>query len=127
MSQLTKTGRIFDDGPAPARRMVRADDHDGVTLTFDRRRTPRRTVCGGAMAVFASGHGAGTVARVELVDASWNGLGLVSPVAVEPGASVSVLPEHAMSPRQTGIVVRCDKTDTGYRLGLQCRIQRAAA
>lgn len=99
------------------------------TLKFhnERRRAPRRRVSGAAMAVFATGKAAGTLTRVDLLDASYTGLGFMSPVSVEPGTSVSVIPEHAMSPRQVGIVIRCEQTDDGYRLGVQCRAQKAAA
>jgi hypothetical protein len=104
-----------------------ASAHAQLKLQHERRKVPRREVKGGAMAVFSSGRGAGTLARVELLDASWTGLGVVSPMEVEPGTSVSVIPEHAMSPRQIGIVVRCEKFEDGWRLGLQCRTQKAVA
>ena len=42
------------------------------------------------MAVFATGKAAGTLTRVDLLDASYTGLGFMSPVSVEPGTSVSV-------------------------------------
>ncbi len=132
-------GHIFDDGgvsqPIAAdcttadttiTRQV-ASDNAQLKIQRDRRKVPRREVKGGAMAVFSSGRGAGTLARVELLDASWTGLGVVSPMEVEPGTAVSVIPEHAMSPRQIGIVVRCEKFNDGWRLGLQCRTQRAVA
>jgi hypothetical protein len=96
-------------------------------LPSERRKLPRRTVSGHAMAVFASGRGAGTLSRVQLVDASWTGMGLKTTTPVEPGTSVSVIPEHAMSPRQVGIVVRCEPTESGYSVGLMCRTQRAVA
>ena len=99
----------------------------------ERRRAPRRRVSGAAMAVFATGKAAGTLTRVDLLDASYTGLGIVSPVEVEPGTSCSIIPEHAMSPRQIGIVIRCERHDdedtglAGYRLGVQCRAQKAVA
>lgn len=131
---------IFDDGgmsepstadfttqPAPSVTRQVASDNAQLKIQRDRRKVPRREVKGGAMAVFSSGRGAGTLARVELLDASWTGLGVVSPMEVEPGTAVSVIPEHAMSPRQIGIVVRCEKFNDGWRLGLQCRTQKAVA
>ncbi|GDX98126.1 hypothetical protein LBMAG48_05300 [Phycisphaerae bacterium] len=134
-------GHIFDDGGmsepaaiefAAARAAWQTAGHavgetTELKLAHERRKVPRRAVKGGAMAVFSAGKGAGTLARVELLDASWTGLGVASPVEVEPGTAVSVIPEHAMSPRQIGIVVRCEKMDEGWRLGLQCRTQRAVA
>ncbi|MFN5946244.1 MAG: hypothetical protein ACK5ZG_11595 [Phycisphaerae bacterium] len=134
-------GHIFDNGGVsepyttdfaatdPAPRVTRqvANDNAQLRLQHERRKVPRREIKGGAMAVFSSGRGAGTLARVELLDASWTGLGVVSPIEVEPGTAVSVIPEHAMSPRQIGIVVRCEKFNDGWRLGLQCRTQKAVA
>ncbi|GEM_PF-846372 len=105
------------------------DDIEPSVLSFprERRKLPRRVVKGNAMAIFASGRGAGTLTRVELLDASWTGLGLKSTMVVEPGTSVSVIPEHAMSPRHVGIVVRCEAVEGGYHVGLMCRVQRAVA
>jgi hypothetical protein len=97
------------------------------TLTFDRRGIPRRPIAGRAMAVFTSTNGAGTLVRVELLDASWQGIGVRSPVPVAPGASVSLTPEDAMWPRQIGIVVCCEKNGDGFRLGLRSRLAQAAA
>jgi hypothetical protein len=98
------------------------------TLEHDRRRVPRRPMNGGAMAVFSTGIGAGTLVRADLVDASWTGIGLRSPIAVEPGACVSLIPDDPMWPRQTGIVVRCDADDAGgYRIGLLSKQRKAVA
>lgn len=94
----------------------------------ERRKTPRRVMNGGAMAVFSTGIGAGTLVRVEVLDASWTGIGLRCPVEVAPGASVSIVPDDALWPRQTGIVVRCEPdAQGGYRVGLLSRKQKAAA
>lgn len=112
-----------------AARESSADEGDSGTLKLpsERRKLPRRTVSGHAMAVFANGRGAGTLSRVELVDASWTGMGLKTNAPVEPGTSVSIIPEHAMSPRQVGIVVRCEAMESGYSVGLMCRTQKAVA
>src|SRR5262245_54723593 len=93
----------------------------------DRRKLPRRQVTGGAMAVITSGPGPGQIARIELVDASWSGLGVHSPIAVDPGACISIVPEHTMMARHTGIVVRCSTDGDGYRLGVRCRVAKAVA
>lgn len=94
---------------------------------FDRRALPRRPIAGHAMAVFSTGSTAGRLARVKLTDASWSGIGLTSSEPVELGASVSLTPEDAMWPRQVGVVVRCEKTEDGYGIGLLSRQARAAA
>jgi hypothetical protein len=110
--------------------------NDGVALAGDsqislqpeRRKIPRRQIKGGAMAVFSGGPTVGRVTRVELVDASWKGIGIKSPTPAELGAGVSLVPEDAMWPRQTGVVVRCERDDDGwYRLGLSSRATKAAA
>lgn len=79
------------------------------------------------MAVFTDGPGAGRLVRVRLADASWNGLGVSSDLPVEVGSCVSIMPEHSMMPRQTGVVVRCDANGNGYDIGIRCRAARAAA
>jgi hypothetical protein len=99
-----------------------------ITVQSERRKIPRRPIKGHAMAVFSGGPTVGTLTRVELVDASWLGIGVKSPVPVELGAGVSLVPEDSMWPRQTGIVVRCEEGDDGmYHLGLRSKLNRAAA
>jgi hypothetical protein len=109
-------------------RYVADPGNQDTASQHDRRRAPRREMKGGAMAVFSTCLGAGTLVRVDLMDASWTGIGVRSPVAVEPGASVSIVPDDAMWPRQTGIVVRCEADEEGgYRVGLLSRRRRAVA
>lgn len=101
---------------------------EGMTLQGDRRKLPRRVMGGGGMAVFSDGIGAGTLARVGVVDASWTGIGVTSPVAASPGTSVSLVPDSLMWPRQTGIVVRCEADGQGgYRIGILSKRKMAAA
>lgn len=101
---------------------------DGTrTLTFDRRKLPRRPIGGGAMAVFSSGPGPSRLGRVELIDASWTGIGVRSGFEVEVGSAVSLVPEDAMRPRAVGIVVRCVSTDKGFHLGIVSRLSQAVA
>jgi hypothetical protein len=98
-----------------------------LSLNPDRRNLPRRPIHGHAMGVFSFGPTAAKLLRVALVDASWTGIGLTSPEPIEVGSSVALTPEDAMWPRQTGIVVRCDAAEDGYRVGLLSRQQRAVA
>lgn len=98
------------------------------TIEMERRKTPRRPINSGAMAVFSSQPGAGTLARVDVIDASWTGIGVRSPIAVDRGSSVSLVPESPAWPRQIGVVVRCEPDDEGgYRLGILSKRQRAVA
>jgi hypothetical protein len=100
---------------------------EAPTFRFDRRRVPRRPMNGAAMAIFSGGVGAGTLARVELIDASWTGIGVMSDAPVEIGASCSLTPESPMWPRQIGIVVRCERDGDRYRIGLRSRTNSVAA
>lgn len=109
-------------------RLAHAEVETDTNTQTDRRRTPRRQMQGGAMAVFSTGLGAGMLVRVSLLDASWTGIGVRSPVAVEPGACVSLVPDDAMWPRQTGLVVRCEPdSEGGYRVGLLSKRSKAVA
>lgn len=110
----TSPGVVFnEEPPAP--------------IAFDRRRLPRKQMSGFAMTVFSFGFAAGTVARVELVDGSHTGLGIKSPVPVEPGAAFSMVPEDRLMPRQVGIAVRCELVDGEYHVGLRMRRSSMAA
>jgi len=98
-----------------------------LTMTDDRRNLPRRPIKGYAMAVFSTGPVSTKIARVELVDASWTGIGVKTADPVDLGVSVSLTPEDAMWPRQTGVVVRCERVEDGtYHLGLLSRQAKAA-
>ncbi|HYE63672.1 MAG TPA: hypothetical protein VD997_16900 [Phycisphaerales bacterium] len=99
-----------------------------LTLTDDRRHLPRRPIKGHAMAVFSTGPTTTKLARVELIDASWTGIGVKTTDPIELGTAVSLTPEDSMWPRQTGIVIRCEKLDNGaYHLGLATRRKQAVA
>jgi hypothetical protein len=96
------------------------------TKSTERRTTQRARVTGQAMAVFSSTTGAGSLTYVSLVDASSGGLGVMSPIAVEPGTAFSIVPETGNFPRAVGVVARCEKFDDSYRLGLATAARRAA-
>jgi hypothetical protein len=102
-------------------------DEGPDSLPFDRRRLPRKVMTGFAMAVFTAGIDAGTVVRVELVDGSHTGLGIRCPIAIEPGASFSLIPEDRMMPRQVGVAIRCEGDGEQYHLGLRMRRNLMAA
>lgn len=97
-------------------------------LVFDRRRLPRKAFEERAMAVFSTNSADSVLTSVTIVDASHVGLGLRSPIAVEPGDSVSLLPDSPMWPRQIGIVVRCEPCeDGGFHVGLLSKRRTLAA
>ncbi len=91
----------------------------------ERRRGPRARLAGQAMAVFSAGTSAGSLTFVTLIDASWGGLGVLSPIAVEPGTAFSMVPDAGSFPRAVGMVVRCERADAGFRLGLATTARRA--
>jgi hypothetical protein len=99
-----------------------AGDENG-SLRFNRRRLPRKILKGGAVAVFTQSFCAGSVVRVELSDGSHTGLGVTSPVPVEPGTTFSLIPDHPMMPRAVGVAVRCQPLEDGtYMVGLRTRV-----
>lgn len=108
---------------------MQADNHldESNVIDSERRKIPRKVLGGGAMAVFSDGLGAGTLVHVELLDASWTGFGLKSPISVGPGCSVSLVPDSPAMPRQTGVVVRCEAIDGGYSIGMLAKRNKAVA
>ena len=125
LNGTTRLRRSIDQSDGLSTATIQDDDRG--PLTFERRRLPRKVMKGGGVAVFTHDHCAGTVVRVELIDGSHTGLGILSPIAIEPGTSFSLIPDHAMMPRAVGIAVRCEKVDGGYHIGLRTRIGSAAA
>ncbi len=96
------------------------------TTAFERRTNPRAKVSGQAMAVFSNPSGAGSLTYVSLLDASTAGLGVMSPIPVDVGTSFSIVPETGNFPRAVGTVVRCEKFEESYRLGLATAARRVA-
>lgn len=137
---------IFDDGPntavqeptsqrsaalrcdsQPRRDVVTLQGQPRLRMVVERRKLPRRAMDNvGAMAVVADEHGAGLIARVQIKDMSWQGAGLDSPVPMVVGSSVRLTPEHAMIPRQQGVVVRCVRTGDAYDVGVRCAVSTQA-
>lgn len=91
-----------------------------VEASPDRRRGARVRIAGEAMAVFTTGDEPARLTYVDLMDASVDGVGVLSPIAVSPGSYFSLTPEAGFFPRHTGVVVRCEESTAGYRLGLSC-------
>jgi hypothetical protein len=110
---------------------VVADELDlsesGLSIdAHERRRRPRMAVNNGqgamAMVVFNNDSlDSRALTPVRIVDSSLMGLGALSPVAVEPGSSFSLMYEQGLAPRQTGVVVHCEQDGKFFRLGLKGR------
>lgn len=72
------------------------------------------------MAAFIDDDGAFTLTRVDLVDASNRGLGLISPVQVEPGRRFTLYAGPVPLAHDSGVVARCRREGDGFRIGLSC-------
>jgi hypothetical protein len=93
---------------------------------FERRAEGRTTIEGTAMAAFYDEDGALSLTHVRLIDQSEHGLGLSSPVRVDPGASFSLHARGRALPHTTGTVARCEPNEDGWTIGLRCDRPRAA-
>lgn len=98
--------------------------HDA--FRFDRRGLRRVAETGSAMAAFYDEDGAISLTRVDLVDSTPRGFGIVSPVEVERGVRVCLYSGAWPMPHRSGIVTRCEAEGEGFRVGLRCD-DRAAA
>ena len=95
-------------------------------LKFNRRAGVRKRVQGEAL---AAGYGrAGSVrVRVVLVDASYSGIGVDSPVEFEVGSEIKLHFNGQVLPGREGLVARCDPCAEGYRVGIDTASASAAA
>ncbi|MBL9033052.1 MAG: hypothetical protein JNM80_15245 [Phycisphaerae bacterium] len=98
--------------------------HDA--FRFDRRGLRRAVETGSAMAAFYDEDGAISLTRVDLVDSTPRGIGMMSPLEVEPGVRVCLYSGAWPMPHRAGIVTRCVPEGEGFRVGLRCD-DRAAA
>lgn len=96
------------------------------SFKFDRRRSPRTDAQGWAMATFCDERGQARLARVQLIDCSRSGLGILSPVPIAAGSGFTLHPEDPRLTSVRGVVARCIPTDNGHRIGLHT-VQSAAA
>ena len=92
---------------------------------LDRRTSERKARAGAAMAAFFDEDGALSLTRVELIDVSDGGLGLVCPVDVAPGVRFSLYWGGSV-PHTTGVVARCVQDGEEFRIGLRCDRKLAA-
>lgn len=77
------------------------------------------------MAAFFDEDGALSLTRVEVVDVSDSGLGLICPVEVPPGVRFSLYSGSSL-PHTTGTVARCAPEGEDFRIGLCCDRRLAA-
>ncbi len=96
-----------------------------VCFKLNRRTSERKSRAGAAMAAFFDEDGALSLTRVELVDVSDGGLGLVCPVDVPRGVRFSLYWGSSV-PHTTGVVARCVPDGEEFRIGLRCDRKLAA-
>lgn len=94
-------------------------------LAFDRRRYSRMASGGSFVISYRDDSGAG-ITRVDLLDTSPTGLGVRSPVPLPPGTRVALFINGNTVPGRTGVVVRCERDERGFRAGLACDARLAA-
>jgi hypothetical protein len=97
-----------------------------ITGMKERRRLPRSAAGGRVLATVTRSTGDVAVVGVQLVDSSAAGLGLYSPVFVEPGDLVGLHFDGSALPSRLGRVVRCEPHGEGYRVGLAAARRVAA-
>ena len=105
---------------------------DGASIRLERRRVPRHTASGNAMADVVGTDGSHAIASVELTDSSACGLGVLTASPVEVGSFVRVFIGLAEIPVRAGKVARCfeafdaEGERVGYRIGLDTGVAMAA-
>jgi predicted N-acetyltransferase YhbS len=95
-------------------------------LRLERRAEERSPLSGSVMGAFVDDEGAFTLTRVELIDESAAGLGLLSPVEIQPGRRFTLYVGPLHVAHDSGVVARCEMEDEGYRVGLRCDGRMAA-
>lgn len=113
-------------------RLVSADPDDCDVLPFERRAARRRILRGRATSVQKYGDPASPTNKIdslELLDISSTGMGALSGQPVELGSSIAVMfsahgPEQGFD--RFGYVVRCDRRDKGYLIGVRFAMKAAA-
>lgn len=107
--------------PPPAREFRRPD-----RIRLERRADERTPIAGSVMGAFVDDEGAFTLTRVELLDESAAGLGLLSPVHIEPGRRFTLYAGPMQVAHDSGVVARCEPDGDAYRVGLRCDRRLAA-
>ncbi len=113
-------------------KLVATDPVDRDVLPFERRSARRRNLRGRVTSVQKYGDSASPINKIdslELLDISDTGLGALAGQQIELGSSISVMfPAHG--PEQGfdrfGYVVRCDRRDKGYLIGVRFAMKAAA-
>lgn len=104
--------------------LARSDNR--ASFPFDRRRGARWPAVGEPMAVFTNADGHTFLTRVELLDAGDRGVGILCPIPVEPGMSVTLHTRSLIAPQVIGVVTRCEHHGEVFRVGIRGSAARAA-
>jgi len=89
-----------------------------AALGVERRRSERRWIDGVATVFELNGAHFGQMHTLCQVDYSDGGMGAVCPQALPNGTSISVGFQSPQCSARFGNVIRCDRINEGYRLGI---------
>lgn len=97
-----------------------------MTLHFERRESDRETANGSVVAAVTDADGVTSLARVEMRDVSFGGIGLTSTVELKRGSSIALYGPEGHAASYVGTVVRCEAVDEGFRVGVRSASRMAA-
>jgi len=97
-----------------------------MTLRFERRESEREEARGSVVAAVTDGDGVTSLARVEMCDVSFGGIGLTSTVELKAGSGIALYGPEGHAATYVGTVVRCEAIDDGFRVGVRSAKRMAA-
>lgn len=95
-------------------------------MRLERRSSVRLPARGDLVATYRGADGRVGLTPVDLVDTSDGGVGVRSPVAIEPGMTVTLRDARTRQPWSDAACVRCTREGSGYRVGLRLNRRLAA-
>jgi len=112
--------------PTPGAPAHHPETRSTPPIQFERRSAVRRPKRGNLLAVILGGPGPARLAPVQMTDESATGMGLTSSLPATPGQSIGLYVPGSPFGAIAGLVARCERHGTGWRLGLRTR-QRMVA
>ena len=112
-------------------RLVRPEAGEADVLPFERRVTCRQPITGHVTTVCegTAHHSGKKIGSIDLTDLSGTGLGAIATEAIPLGSLLTVFfPAHGPEggPDATGRVVRCERREEGYEIGVRFERRHAA-
>jgi hypothetical protein len=97
-----------------------------AALPFERRSAPRWESHTQVTALELSGERFGQIHELAVDNASHGGLAATSPIAIQPGTSVTLGFSQPGQLARQGVIRRCDPCGEGYRVAIQLQLGLAA-